>query len=328
MAIKVPTPSTRTESCARSTTLRALNLLWAHQLAADTVASMASDPSALEHIRWQHRPELVRPVLVTAFEGWNDAGDAASTAVRHLGSQWEAEPFATIDPEIFYDFTSTRPQVRLGDDGEREIDWPENELASARVSDDLHVVTLVGTEPQLRWRTFCAQVTGLAHLLDVRMVMTVGALLSEVPHTRPTPVYGASYDNALTNRFELMPSRYEGPTGIVGVLQAAFSDAGLPSASLWAAVPTYVPSAPSPKAALALVERAARMLSIDVDTEDLEDETRSYEEQISQLVDADEESRDYVAQLEATYDDGETMEDGGFKLIAEVEEFLRDQPGS
>jgi proteasome assembly chaperone (PAC2) family protein len=282
----------------------------------------------LEHIRWHHRPQLRRPVLVTAFEGWNDAGNAASTAVRHLGSQWDAEPFATVDPEIFYDFTSTRPQVRLDGDGERLIDWPDNELAAAQVSDDLHIVTLVGTEPQLRWRTFCSQITGLARLLDVRMVMTVGALLSEVPHTRPTPVYGASYDDLLTRRLELMPSRYEGPTGIVGVLHAAFSDAGLPSASLWAAVPTYVPSAPSPKAALALVERAARMLAVDIDTEELATETESYEEQISQLVDADEESRDYVAQLEASYDDGELIEDGGFRLIAEVEEFLRDQPGS
>src|SRR5690606_27010440 len=177
-----------------------------------------------------------------------------------------------------------------------------------------------GTEPQLRWRTFCSQITGLARMLDVRMVMTVGALLSEVPHTRPTPVYGASYDAALTERLDLMPSRYEGPTGIVGVLHAAFANAGLASASLWAAVPTYVPSAPSPKAALALIERASRMLDVEVDTDELRDETRSYEEQISQLVDADDESRDYVAQLEASYDDGETIEDGGFRLIAEVEE--------
>jgi proteasome assembly chaperone (PAC2) family protein len=285
-------------------------------------------PGRLEHIRWQHRPGLTRPVLVTAFEGWNDAGDAASTAVRHLGDHWEAEPFASIDPETFYDFTSTRPQVRLTESGERRIHWPENMLRAAKVSDDLHVVTLLGTEPQLRWRTFCSQVTGLARLLDVRMVMTVGALLSEVPHTRPTPVYGAAYDDELTSRLGLMPSRYEGPTGIVGVLHAAFSDAGLPSASLWAAVPTYVPSAPSPKAALALVERAARMLDVKVDTEELRADTRSYEEQISQLVDADEESRDYVAQLEASYDDGETIEDGGYRLIAEVEQFLRDHPGS
>jgi predicted ATP-grasp superfamily ATP-dependent carboligase len=290
---------------------------------------MPSQPEDLEHIRWRRQPELNRPVLVTAFEGWNDAGDAASTAVRHLGAQWDAEPFATIDPEIFYDFTSTRPQVRLTEEGDRRIDWPENLLTAAKVSDDLHVVTLVGTEPQLRWRTFCSQVTGLARSLDVRMVMTVGALLSEVPHTRPTPVYGASYDPDLTARLGLMPSRYEGPTGIVGVLHAAFADAGLPSASLWAAVPTYVPSAPSPKAALALVERAARMLDVPVDTGDLVDESRSYEEQISQLVEADEESRDYVAQLEAGYDEdgGESVEEGGFRLVAEVEEFLRDHPG-
>jgi proteasome assembly chaperone (PAC2) family protein len=282
-------------------------------------------PTDLEHVRWRHRPDVVRPVLVTAFEGWNDAGDAASTAVRQLGQHWATEPFASIDPEVFYDFTSTRPQVRLDLAGERHIDWPDNELGAARVSDDLHVVTLVGNEPQLRWRTFCSQITGLARLLDVRMVVTMGALLSEVPHTRPTPVYGAAYDAELTARLGLMPSRYEGPTGIVGVLHAAFTNAGLPSASLWAAVPTYVPSAPSPKAALALVERAARLLEVEVDTGGLQAETRLYEEQISQLVDADEESRDYVAQLEASYDDGEAVEDGGFRLIAEVEKFLRDQ---
>jgi predicted ATP-grasp superfamily ATP-dependent carboligase len=247
-------------------------------------------PPALEHIRWNDRPRLQRPVLVTAFEGWNDAGDAASTAVRHLGLHWRAEPFATIDPETFYDFTSTRPQVRLTPAGDRQIDWPENVFASVTVSEDLHIVTLVGTEPQLRWRTFCSQITGLARLLDVRMVMTVGALLSEVPHTRPTPVYGAAYNPELTTDLGLMPSRYEGPTGIVGVLHAAFADAGLPSASLWAAVPTYVPSAPSPKAALSLVERAARMLEVEVDTSEL----------------------------------GDTMEDEGFRLVEEVERFLRD----
>jgi predicted ATP-grasp superfamily ATP-dependent carboligase len=265
-------------------------------------------------------------VLITAFEGWNDAGDAASTALSYLGDAWESEPFATIDPEVFYDFTSTRPKVHLGPGGHRRIEWPENAFASARVSDDLHVVTLLGTEPQLRWRTFCDQVIGVARYLDVRLVLTVGALLSEVPHTRPTPVYGAAYDAEVTRRLGLTPSAYEGPTGIVGVLHAAFADAGLPSASLWAAVPTYVPSAPSPKAALALVERAARLLEVDVDTDDLAAETHAYEDQISLLVEADEESRDYVEHLEASYDeDEEPSEEGADRLVAEVERFLREQ---
>jgi predicted ATP-grasp superfamily ATP-dependent carboligase len=293
-------------------------------MASNDPGAASERPPVLEHIHWSDHPRLERPVLVTAFEGWNDAGDAASTAVRHLGMQWRTKPFATIDPETFYDFTSTRPQVRLTPAGDREIGWPENVFASATVSEDLQIVTLIGTEPQLRWRTFCAQITGLARLLDVRMVMTVGALLSEVPHTRPTPVYGAAYNSDLTTDLGLMPSRYEGPTGIVGVLHAAFADAGLPSASLWAAVPTYVPSAPSPKAALSLVERAARMLEVEVDTNDLTAETHAYEEQITQLVEADEESRDYVRQLETRYDDGDTMEDEGFRLVEEVERFLRD----
>jgi proteasome assembly chaperone (PAC2) family protein len=277
----------------------------------------------LEHVRFAHRPELRRPVLVTAFEGWNDAGDAASTAVRSLAEQWRAERFATIDPEIFYDFTSTRPTVRLGDDGKRQIEWPEVEVAAAHVTDELDVITLIGVEPQLRWRTFCDQVSGLARLFDTRLVITVGALLADVPHTRPTPVYGAAYDDDVSTRFGLTPSRYEGPTGITGVLHAACAAAGLPSASLWAAVPTYLPGSPSPKAGLALVERAARLLEVEADTGTLETESAAYEEQINELVDADEETSDYVRHLEQAYDDEDLLASGD--LIDEVERFLRDQ---
>jgi proteasome assembly chaperone (PAC2) family protein len=280
---------------------------------------------SLDHLNWSTRPRLHRPVLVTAFEGWNDAGDAATTAVRYLSSQWKAGSFAVIDPEIFYDFTTTRPHVRFDESGGREIVWPENLLSGARINPDLDVITLVGTEPQLRWRTFCTQITGLAQLFDVRLVVTVGALLTEVPHTRPTPVYGAAYDDDVTRQLGLMPSRYEGPTGIVGVLHDACADAGLPSASLWAAVPTYVPSAPSPKAALSLVQRAAKMLETEIDTDELEAETHAYEEQITELVEADEESRDYVRQLEAAYDEGEGLMGSGGKLVEEVERYLRDQ---
>jgi proteasome assembly chaperone (PAC2) family protein len=279
---------------------------------------------ALEHLRWSARPRLHRPVLVVAFEGWNDAGDAATTAVRYLADQWRARPFASVDPEIFYDFTSTRPHVQFDDQGGREIVWPENVMSSASISNDLDVITLIGTEPQLRWRTFSTQITGLAQLFDVRLVITVGSLLTEVPHTRPTPVYGAAYDDDVTLELGLMPSRYEGPTGIVGVLHAACADAGLKSASLWAAVPTYVPSAPSPKAALALVERATKMLRTNVDTDDLSAETHAYEEQISELVEADEESRDYVRQLESAFDDSDGMIDDSGSLVEEVENFLRD----
>lgn len=281
---------------------------------------------ALEHLHWASRPRLHRPVLIVAFEGWNDAGDAATTAVNYLADSWDADSFAEIDPEIFYDFTTTRPHVRIDDDQRREIEWPENLISGASVKDGLDVITLVGTEPQLRWRTFCTQITGLAQLYDVRLVITVGALLAEVPHTRPTPVYGAAFNDDVTQELGLMPSRYEGPTGIVGVLHAACADAGLDSASLWAAVPTYVPSAPSPKAALSLVERTMRMLEVQVDTAELATEAAAYEQQISELVDADEESRDYVRQLESAYDENEGLAGEGGTLVEEVERYLRDHP--
>ena len=277
----------------------------------------------LEHVRWTRRPRLNRPVLITAFEGWNDAGDAATTAVRALAEQWRADPFAVIDPETFYDFTSTRPTVRLDEAGHRQIDWPEIQLASATVSADLDVITLVGAEPQLRWRTFCEQISGLARHFDARLVITVGALLADVPHTRPTPVYGAAYDTDVSEKFGLMPSRYEGPTGITGVLHTACAEAGLQSASLWAAVPTYLPGSPSPKAGLALVRRAARLLEVDADTATLETESAAYEEQINELVDADEETSDYVRHLEQAYDEEGMLATGD--LIDEVERFLRDQ---
>lgn len=280
---------------------------------------------ALDEVRWIQRPRLRRPVLVAAFEGWNDAGDAATTAVGFLADEVEAEPFATIDPETFYDFTTTRPHVRFADDGTRRIEWPENLLSAAHVRDGLDVITLVGTEPQLRWRTFAAQVVGLARFFDARLVVTLGALLAEVPHTRPTTVYGAAYADDVTAELGLMPSRYEGPTGIVGVLHAACHDAGLKSASLWAAVPTYVPSAPSPKAALALVERAARLLELTVVTDDLAEATKEYEDQITELIESDDESRAFVRQLESAYDAHDGLVTEGPTLVAEVERFLRDQ---
>ena len=275
------------------------------------------------------RPELRSPVLVAAFRGWNDGGQGASLAAGYLAKLWNAHRFAEIDPEGFFDFQVTRPHVSLVEGVTRKIEWPETTFRHAGLSGaDRDAVLLTGNEPNVRWKAFTKLIVDLATELRVELVVTLGSLLADVPHTRPAPVTGSASDPELVERLGLENSRYEGPTGIVGVLHAAFSDAGLPSASLWAAVPTYVPSAPSPKAALALVERAARMLAVDVETDGLEDETRSYEDQISQLVEADEESRDYVAQLEASYDDGEVIEDGGFRLIAEVEEFLRDQPGS
>jgi len=285
----------------------------------------------LDHVQWTDQPALVRPVVLAAFEGWNDAGDAATSAVKTLASTWHAEAFASIDPEIFYDFTTTRPHVRIDEEGEREIIWPENLFAGAKVQDGLDVITLVGSEPQLRWPTFCRQVIGVAEHFDARLVVTLGALLAEVPHTRATPVYGAGYEDDASIELGLMPSRYEGPTGIVGVLHAACRDAGLRSASLWAAVPTYVPSVPSPKASLALLRRLGSLLDIsllDAGNEQLEalaEEARDYERQISEVADDDEETTEYVQRLEEAYDEDEGLLDGTGSLVDEVERFLREQ---
>jgi predicted ATP-grasp superfamily ATP-dependent carboligase len=291
---------------------------------------MASDGlepfPALEHVRWSTQPDLDEPVLLVAFEGWNDAGNAATTAVRHLGEAWGAQPFAAIDPEEFYDFSSTRPRIELDDDRQRVIVWPENLFSeTSGITDSLDIITLVGVEPQLRWRTFCDQITGLARIFDVRLVVTLGALLAEVPHTRPVSVFGTAYDDAVIDELQLLPSKYEGPTGIVGVLHAACQEAGLKSASLWAAVPTYIPTAPSPKAALALVNKAAELLHVEVETGDLEIAARSYEDQVNEVVQDDEETAEYVAQLEESFDENDDVFDTGPTLIDEVEQFLRDQ---
>jgi proteasome assembly chaperone (PAC2) family protein len=282
----------------------------------------------LEHVRWEAHPALQHPIVLAAFEGWSDAGDAASTAVRYLGEQYGAEPFAEIDPEIFFDFTSTRPRVHFDDDLRRQISWPATTFSWCLVPEtDVSLITLVGTEPQLRWRTFTEQIVGLARHYGARMLMTFGALLAEVPHTRPVSVFGTTEDSHLINDFGLLPSRYEGPTGITGVLHTAARDTGLGSVALWAAVPTYVPSAPSPKAALALVERAAQLLSVPVTTAELEIAAAAYERQVSELVDDDEETRDYVAQLEHRFDQDESdpFGDDQESLVDEVERFLRDQ---
>ncbi len=275
----------------------------------------------MEHLRWSDQPELRKPVVVAAFEGWNDAGDAASTAVRFLVDRWRAKQFASIDAEAFYDFTTHRPQVRLDDDGQRSIEWPRNRLCWADVPGVGHVILLDGTEPALLWRTFSRQVLNVVRRYEASMVLTLGALISDVPHSRPVEVYGSSSDEALTARFNLEPSTYEGPTGIVGVLQNELRDTGVLSASLWAAVPSYVHGAPSPKAALALVERLATMLETSLMTTDLEIATAAYERQVNTLVSDDSDTADLVRQLEQRYDE---MSDPA-SLVEEVEQFLRDR---
>ena len=280
----------------------------------------------MDHVRWTARPTLHEPVVIAAFEGWNDAGDAATTAARYLIDRWDAELVADVDPEEFYDFTSTRPEVRLDDDGLREIVWPATEIHAGTIpGGDQDVVLIIGTEPQLRWRTYCEQLTAVAQGQGARLCLTLGALLAEVPHTRPTPIVGTAYEPEVVTGLELQPSHYEGPTGIVGVLHDAWRRAGLRSASLWATVPAYVPGAPSPKAALALVERAATMLQTWVPTTDLEIASASYERQVSELVDADEETATYVASLEERHDVEPGVLPSAGSIAEEVERFLRDQ---
>ncbi len=275
----------------------------------------------MEHLRWSAEPELRRPVLIAAFEGWNDAGDAASTAVRFLAERWRAEPFADIEAEAFFDFTTHRPTVHLDDEGQRTIVWPRNRFLHAKVAELGDVILLDGTEPALQWRTFCTEVLEVVRQFDVSMVLTFGALISDVPHSRPVEVYGSSSDAELSSRYHFEPSSYEGPTGIVGVLQNELNKAGVVSASLWAAVPSYVHGSPSPKAALALVEKVAGMLDVGLPTTDLQIASAAYERQVNTLVSDDEDTAELVRQLEQRHDE---MSDPG-ALVEEVEQFLRER---
>ncbi len=277
------------------------------------------------------RPQLNRPTLITAFEGWNDAGDAATTAASHLAGRWGCVPVAEIDPEPFFDFTAARPTVHLDKDKARRIDWPVNEVRVARLDDPgTDAVVLIGTEPQLRWRTFTHQLISLAGLLGVERVITLGALLAEVPHSRDVEVYGAADDEELRAELGLTPSTYEGPTGIVGVLSSACRDAGYSTASFWSAVPSYMPAAPSPKAALALVNRVCALMRAPVPTFDLEQRAKTYERELTRIVAEDEETAEYVARLERAWDAGQqetedaSLSDDPDRLVAEVEKFLRD----
>ena len=280
----------------------------------------------MDPLRWVTRPELESPVLIAAFEGWNDAGEAASAAVTYLVDTWEAETFATLDPEEFYDFTVVRPQVRLDDDRVRHIDWPANSLSHATIpGTGRSVVLLQGIEPQLKWRTFSDAFVGIARDLGVELVVTLGALLTDTPHTRPVRVTGTAADPDLIARLNLVRSGYEGPTGIVGVLHDALGTAGIPSASLWAAVPHYVGQNPSPKATLALVQRLSRLLGTSIDAVDLQIASASWERQVSEAVEADDDMVHYVQRLEESDDDPELPERD--VLAAEVERFLREQGG-
>ena len=290
----------------------------------------------MDVVHWERRRPLRRPLLVVAFEGWNDAGDAATLALAYLARAWEATPLGSIDPEEFYDFTATRPQVRIVDGETRTIKWPAVELLVAELPGTGRDVVLVrGTEPQLKWRTFCAAIVEVADEVGAELAVILGALLADVAHTRPVKISGTTEDAELAGRLGLAASAYEGPTGIVGVLHAALSEAGVPVASFWAAVPHYVHQVPSPKAALALVEHSAALLGAPVNPLELKVAAEEYERQINERVADDDDAAAYVAQLEQADDLEEPsagpaghLHPGGVEeLASEVERFLREHPG-
>ncbi|MGD0714478.1 MAG: PAC2 family protein [Gaiellaceae bacterium] len=282
----------------------------------------------MSELKVSFRPKLRRPVLIAAFRGWNDGGQGASLGGGYLAKQWEATRFAEIDPESFYDFQATRPHVSLVEGVSRRLDWPDNAFFHAPIpGSDRDAVILLGVEPNLRWKTFADLVLELAQSLGVELVVTFGSLLADVPHTRPAPVTGAATDPALVEELGLEPSRYEGPTGIVGVVHDACRQADVPSVSLWAAVPHYVSLAPSPRAALALVRRCGELLGVEIDLSELERAAEEYSEQVSEAVSSDAETAAYVEELERRVDMLDVADDlpSGDTLAAELTRFLRER---
>jgi proteasome assembly chaperone (PAC2) family protein len=282
-------------------------------------------------LRVYERPTLERPVLIVAFQGWNDGGQAATLAAGYLARLWGARKFADIDPELFVDFQATRPRVTLTDGRTRKIEWPENVFYRARIpGTNRDAVILVGVEPNYRWRTFTDLVSDLVRDLGIEMVVTFGALLADVPHTRPAPVTGAASDPKLVDELGLQLSRYEGPTGIVGVILDSCRREGIPSVSLWAAVPHYVSLAPSPRAARALCERLGGMLGIGIEVGELAEAETSYVEQVSEAVASDADTQAYVEELEQRADSLDFLEESGDlpsgeALAAEIARYLRER---
>jgi predicted ATP-grasp superfamily ATP-dependent carboligase len=280
-----------------------------------------------DELRVHQRPDLDRPLLITAFRGWNDGGQGASLAAGYLARLWDAELIADVDPEEFFDFQATRPHVKLVEGLTRQIDWPETSFYHARLEGfDRDVVLLLGVEPNLRWRAFTKLVVDFASELGVELVVSLGSLLADVPHTRPAPVTGSASDAELVERLGLQASRYEGPTGIVGVLHDACRRANLPSVSLWAAVPHYVSLTPSPRAALALCERLGSLLDTQIDVTELEQAAGGYVEQVSRAVATDADTQAYVDELESRADEIDESElPSGEALAAELTRFLRER---
>jgi predicted ATP-grasp superfamily ATP-dependent carboligase len=283
----------------------------------------------MQPLIWDRRPDGLRaPALVCAFQGWNDAGDAASSAVSFLASALDAKRFARIDSEEFYDFQANRPCIRFDENETREIAWPTVEIFEAsapRAPRDL--VLVQGVEPSMRWRAFSSHIVDLAEALGVQMVVSLGALLGDVPHTRPVAMSGHASDATLLDRVGIQASSYEGPTGIVGVLHTACAQAGLPAASLWASVPHYVAAASNPKAALALLRRVEVLIGVSVDVSELESSASDYERQVGLAVRSDPDIQAFVERLEQAADSEEQNAPdelpSGDILASEFQRFLR-----
>lgn len=283
---------------------------------------------------FEERGSFRQPILIMAFSGWNDAAESATTAARYLAQLWPTQPLGSIDPEEFYHFGLSRPSVRYkpGSETEREIIWPATEFSISRPSAlEYDLIIGVAIEPHLKWRTYCGTVLELARHCEVSLVLTLGALLAEVAHSRPVRLSGSAHDPALAARLGVRPSRYEGPTGIVGVLNTLCREEGIPTASLWANVPHYVSGIENPKAALALVRRVLALLNAEADLSDLSEAARQFEQNLNGVVAQNAKIAEYVAKLERKKP--EEDEEVGRQdelppvgdLVAEIEQFLRQQ---
>ena len=274
--------------------------------------------------------QLNDPVVIAAFEGWNDAAESATGAVDHVIDAWGAELVSAMDPEDFYDFQVNRPQVGFDDDGARRLSWPTTRVYLARL-ESRDVILVRGIEPNMRWRAFCAELLAAIDDAGTRLVVVLGALLADSPHTRPIPVTASSADATLSQAWSLDPARYEGPTGITGVFADACAQVGIPAVSIWAAIPHYIAHPPCPKATLALLGKAEELLDLPIPDGDLQEQARAWQRGADELSSEDPEVAEYVASLEQQRDATELPEASGDAIAAEFERYLRrrniDRPG-
>lgn len=275
-------------------------------------------------IEIEDAPDLIDPLVIAAFEGWNDAADSASGVIDHLMKVWNARVVGTIDPEDFYDFQVNRPMISTDVDGYRRLTWPSTQIAVASPPDlDRDVILIRGIEPNMRWRQFCAEILAACDALGGELVVTLGALLADTPHTRPIPVTGTATEPDLVDRLKLDQSSYEGPTGILGVFQDACVRLDVPAVSYWAAVPHYVAQPPCPKATLALLGQLEDLLEVSIPLLDLSEDARAWERGVDELAEDDEDVADYVRSLEETRDTADLPEASGEAIAREFERYLK-----